>query len=559
VEEDRISGSEGEARAVNYFADVMGEAGFDVEIRETENYISLPVRASLIVLHPENREVDCITHSFSASTPEEGLEGDLIYVPGGGSSRDIRGKFVLAEGIAAPAPSWMHEQKGALGQLWINPGTLPHEMIITTIWGQPTPETAEYIPKNPVISMNKQDGEALKSLCERGDVRIRLVTETRTGFRQVPLAVAEVRGVEEPDKYVLFNAHIDSWHKGAADNGTANACMLETAQVVSKHRGDLRRGIRFVWWSGHSHGRYSGSNWYADHFWEDLYRNAVVNLNADALGCKGATDYSQVECSAELFALGKCLFEDYAGISPRYCRIGRSGDQSFWGIGLPSLFQLVSRQPPERASQGIFIPGLPWFWHTKEDTLDKIDREILLRDTRIYMAALWRMCAGPVLPFTFDAVADEFVHHLSEIQKPASAAFDLGPAIENAHVLQDRASRLKAFCTKVASEWEAIPENTADQSLEATLAAVNRCIMRLSRTLMPVNYCEADRFHVDRAVPIPPLPRLRQVEQLALLDPQGPPFKFMERKLLRERNRVCHALHEAVELIDDLFEMSDTG
>ncbi len=373
-EEDRLSGSEGEARAVAYFRNVMTELGFNVEILQIENFISLPIAASATITSPKQRDIPCITQSFSASTPPEGIEAELIYLPVGDRS-NVAGKIVMREGLAAPAPTWEMEQNGAAGQIWINSGKLPRNMCISTIWGHPVPETAYRIPKTPTISIGRDEGEYLKTLCEGKTVKIRLTTKTDTGFVNVPLAVAEIQGTVEPEKFVLFNGHIDSWHKGASDNGTANACMLETARVVAKHRKELRRGIRFVWWSGHSHGRYSGSTWYADHFWEDLYQNAIVHFNVDSLGCQGATEYPDVECMAECYDLGKCVVEMHADRIPKYQRIGHSGDNSFWGIGIPTLFQLLSRQPEGSGGPDSLIPGLSWFWHTEADTVDKIDPE----------------------------------------------------------------------------------------------------------------------------------------------------------------------------------------
>ena len=414
AEEDRESGSPGEARACRYFKKFMEDLGFDTQILEIENFISLPSRAMLEVLSPGRCELISLTPSFSANCPE-GVEGDLIYVPRG-VRRDVAGKIVMQEGLAAPLPTFQMEQQGVKGQVWINEGELPVNCTASTIWGHPTPETADRLPKTPMLSLGRSDGEYLKSLCQKGPVRVRLTTELKTDFMKIPLAVAEVRGITEPDKYVLFNGHIDSWHKGASDNGTANACMLETARVVSRYRNRLRRGIRFLWWPGHSQGRYSGSTWYVDHFWADLHRHAIVHLNVDSLGCQGATHYGEVECTSEMYDLGRVVIEKYTGQSPRYDRMGHSGDNSFWGVGLPTLFQLLSRQPSEPPGKAVLVKGLPWFWHTAADTIDKIDPQILLTDTRVYMAALWRLCANPVLPMNFVPVAEEFQNILTGFQ-----------------------------------------------------------------------------------------------------------------------------------------------
>jgi hypothetical protein len=548
-EEDRLSGSEGEARAVEYFGEVMTNLGFEVNLKQVENFLSLPLNASATVISPESKDLPCITQSFSASTPPEGIEAELIYVPQG-SDPEVKDKIVMREGLAAPAPTWDTEHKGAAGQIWINSGDLPRNMCVATIWGHPTPETAHRIPKTPTISLARAHGEYLKKLCAAGPVKICLKTEVWTGFKQLPLAVAEVKGSLEPDIYVLFNGHVDSWHKGASDNGTANACILETARMIAKYRGQLRRGVRFAWWSGHSHGRYCGSNWYADHNWEDLHRHAIVHLNVDSLGCQGATEYPDVECSAECYQLGKDVIEKYTGQSPHYQRIGHSGDNSFWGIGLPTLYQLLSRQPKEAGSSDSLIPGLAWFWHTEADTIDKIDPEILLKDTRVYMAALWRLCTAPVLPFNFETTAEEIISLLKGLQDKAGQAFDLGPALEKAEVLKQKAMALSSASqriTKLVLEQE--PDAAADQ-LNSAAAGLNACLMKLSRILVPASYSAVDRFESDLAVPIPPFPRLQPVAELASMDDHSNAFKFLERKMVRERNRVCHALIEAAELIE---------
>jgi hypothetical protein len=554
AEEDRLSGSKGEARAVEYFKEVMTELGYDVEILQIENLISLPIKASATVISPENKEISCITQSYSASTPPEGVEAELIYLPAG-SETDVAGKIVMREGLAAPGPTWDMEAKGAAGQIWISSGDLPRNMCISTIWGHPTPETSHRIPKTPTITVGREGGAYLKALCARGTVRIRLQTVVDTRFIKVPLATAWVKGVLETEKYVLFNGHIDSWHKGAADNGTANACMLEVARVISKHRKELRRGIRFVWWSGHSHGRYSGSTWYVDHLWEELYRNAILHLNVDSLGCQGATLYPDVECSAECYGIGKSVVAAYTNQSPEYKRIGRSGDNSFWGIGIPTLFQLLSRQPQDTGGPDALIPGLPWFWHTEADTVDKIDPNILLTDCRIYTAALWRLCTLPVLPFDFEMTADEMMGQLKAVQDNAGSAFDLSPALQAAENFKKKAVLLKQKSAEISKQLSDHASGAREKDLNGAAVSLDLCLMKLSRLLIPVSYSATDPFDMDLAVPIPPFARLQPIAKLAEMDSEKNEFKFLERKMVRERNRVYHALSEAAEIIDHTLKL----
>ena len=87
----------------------------------------------------------------------------------------------------------------------------------------------------------------------------------------------------------VFSGHVDSWHYGAMDNGTANATMLEVARLLAQHRDELYRGLRVIFWSGHSHGRYSGSTWYVDNHWEELHDRCVAHVNVDSTGARGAS------------------------------------------------------------------------------------------------------------------------------------------------------------------------------------------------------------------------------------------------------------------------------
>src|SRR5207247_2371892 len=160
----------------------------------------------------------------------------------------------------------------------------------------------------------------------------------------IPLLVAHLDGHVE-DRFVLLSGHVDSWHHGAMDNAAANATMLEVARLLGGRRDRLRRGLRVAFWSGHSHGRYAGSAWYADHAWSELHRRCVLHLNADSTGARGATDYSTLHATEDAQLFAEAVVRDLTGQSARGRRISRAGDQSFWGAGVPSAFMSLSGIP----------------------------------------------------------------------------------------------------------------------------------------------------------------------------------------------------------------------
>jgi Peptidase family M28 len=371
----------------------------------------------------------------------------------------------------------------------------------------------------------------------------------RTGWMPIPHLVGELAGRQE-DRFVLFSGHVDSWHYGAMDNGTANATMLEVARLLARRRDVLRRGIRFAFWSGHSHGRYAGSAWYADHAWRELHARCVLHLNVDSTGARGATDYSVLHATEDAQGFAERVVADVTGQQSRGRRFSRAGDQSFWGAGVPSAFMSLSGLPKQdtelsRAMERLVgSAGFPWWWHTKDDTVDKIDADVLVLDTKVYVASALRWLNAPVLPLDHARAAQSLVAELEALQAAAGARFDLTPALDAARGLVERLHRARTTLAQVA---------------EPRREAVNRVLLRLSRVLVPLAYTTGDRFTHDLALPIPPLAGLQRARELAPLDADSDDSKFARAALVRERNRAVHALDSATTLADELLALAQDG
>jgi hypothetical protein len=422
-----------------------------------------------------------------------------------------------------------------------------HNMIVTTVWGTPTPETASRIPATPCLSILGAEGERLRARLARGPLRLRMTTRVRTGWMPIPHLVGELKGRAE-DRFLLLSGHVDSWHHGAMDNGTANATMLEVARLLASRRDALRRGIRFAFWSGHSHGRYAGSAWYADHAWRELHGRCVAHLNVDSTGARGATDYSVLHATEDAAAFAESVVADVTGQKSRARRFARAGDQSFWGAGVPSAFMSLSGLPKQdtelsRAMERLVgSAGFPWWWHTRDDTVDKIDGDVLVLDTRVYLAAALRWLNAPVLPLDHSRAARALVIELEAVQAAAGTRFDLSAVLETARALVERLERVNALAAAPPS---------------ARAEAINRGLMRLSRVLVPLAYTTGDRFTHDLALPIPPLAGLQRARELAALDPHADVYKFAVAALVRERNRARHALDTATSIADELLSAKD--
>lgn len=451
---------------------------------------------------------------------------------------DVRGKIAVVDGIASPGVSARASAAGALGQIHVSPHEHIHEMCISPVWGSPDSNTVERLPTTVVISIAKADGDRLKQeLGSNPALQATLHAEVDTGWRETPLLVAELdpsQGTVD-EHFVMFSGHHDTWYFGVMDNGSANATMLETARLLAEHRTDWRRGLRLCFWSGHSHGRYSGSAWYADNHFSELERRCVVHVNVDSTGGKGATVLAEAPASAELLDLAGDAVRSQSGQEIDGQRVARAGDQSFWGIGIPSLFMGMSEQPAGTGTNvaGSIISqgdhrkgaGFGWWWHTPDDTLDKIDLDFLVRDTRVYVHAVGRLLCDDRLPHDYALHADALQRIVNGLEENLAGSFHLGALAHAVKQLKEASSAL----------------NTATVDSGAYDAAV----VAAGRMLVPLDYTRGDRFGHDAALPVSAYSSLDAVRALAKLDRGSDAFRFAAVGARRAVNRVVFAVETA--------------
>ena len=546
----RLSGTPDERKAFEYIREQLEGFGFSVSIYESDALIGYPRESRLEMLEPESLVIHSNGYSLSPGTADEGVVGELAYVGSGlrGSYEglDVRGKIVVSDGLAMPEKALSAQRAGAIGQIHINDNHI-HEMCISPVWGTPVPETAELLPTVPAVSVTQEDGRKIKAAMDNGAVRVRLFTQPYRQWCKIPTLIADLPGTEE-DRFVLFSGHVDSWHYGVMDNGTANATQLEVGRLLAERAGELRRGVRLAFWSGHSHGRYAGSAWYADEFWQDLHDRCVCHVNVDSVGAIGANVLEEVPTMAETYSFARDVLHETVGVDLTYRRISRSSDQSFWGHGIPSVFctfseQLIDATPTAKAQAQLLGAsgrggGLGWWWHTTEDLLDKIDPENLKRDAEVYAETLWQLTTEARLPFDFANAADEIAETLT-MHHTAVEALGLARIAELAREL---ATKLRAT---------SLDDREPD--------SVNHLQIDLSRLLVPVNYTRNGPFDQDLALSTRSLPGFSEVETLANLDPSQDDYYFLKTKLVREKNRVEHSLRAALRRVEVFAGSPDTA
>jgi hypothetical protein len=535
----KLSGTPGELESFRYLQACLDGYGYRTSLFSHDAYISLP--------GPSRVEVDggvlkSITHSFSRRSPPAGLSAEVVDLGEGTAAdfakQDCRGKIVLVDGIASPAVAARARAAGAAGQLHVSPHEHLHEMCISPVWGSPSDSTLAELPATVACTISRADGAALRDRLKAGGrPTVVLHAEVDTGWRKTPLLVGDLDGPAGKDgPFVLLSGHHDTWYYGVMDNGSANATMLEAARLMAKCRAEWRRGLRVCFWSGHSHGRYSGSTWYVDENFAELERRCVAHVNVDSTGGIGATVLTDNGVVATLAGLARAVTLAETGQHHLGKRPSRSSDQSFWGIGIPSMYGSVSHQPPGPVKMR---NPLGWWWHTPHDLIDKIDEAFLARDTRIVVATLWRLATDPILP----------LDHATQLAALGAELHAIAPKLKQMLAIDDlvaAAERLRAKAEAVAALRD-LPDQTV-------VARINAALMRVSRALVPLDYTEGDRFVHDPALPQPAWPVLQKLRDLARAEPNSDAARFLAVAARRARNRLRHALNEAEGALDEALQ-----
>lgn len=554
---ERPSGSPGENAAIDYIVRTLEEAGVPVEVHEFRAFTSDPVRAAVTVPGTDVAP-RAITVSFSAST--EGLEAPLVDVgglddvpglepgtgerialagspsrPGAGGAPvladfpDVSGRVVIVDGQPRGEPVAVLERLGAVGVIFANPEERLNDLIVTTTWGTPSLLGYHRLPSIPVAQVTRGGGEALRARLARGATVVRLTTEVRTGWTPLRLAVARVEAPERSASMVLFGGHIDAWYHGGTDEGASNAAMLALAKAFHANREALRRDLVVAWWPGHSNARYGGSTWFADHFFDELRRRGVAHVNIDGIGQMDAKRFS-ASASSALQGLALDVVRSGTGEEARASLPGRNSDQSFNGAGVPLLQINHSRLAED---------GGYWWWHTPEDTWDKIGPEVLKQDTDLYAHALARLLAAPLPPIDLVAEAEALGEHLARRRAEMGGfAHDVG-LMEADHLqtgLEDRARILQGLLA------DAAPGAELDAGILDVLRPVHRAV-----------FVPLTPHHPDPGLGWDPLPGLAAAPVLAEADPSSDRWGFAFATLVRERNRLVEALEEAVDAADRLI------
>src|SRR4030081_837844 len=142
-----------------------------------------------------------------------------------------------------------------------------------------TNSVAGEIDRLPMMLVAREDGERIARLIASGHpVWADLAIPNQVGGPiKTANVIAEIRGAEKPDEFVILGAHLDSWElgTGALDNGCNAALVVDALRTVKASGLRPKRSIRFILFSGEEEGLL-GSRAYAFSHRNELDKAAGV-------------------------------------------------------------------------------------------------------------------------------------------------------------------------------------------------------------------------------------------------------------------------------------------
>jgi carboxypeptidase Q len=385
------------------------------------------------MISPRVKSLEGTQLAWSPGMGEKTIVADLIILPNLPDSMAyqqwlpaVKGKFVLISMLqptGRPDYNWqefatkesfekMKTERAAATEAWASrikktgysnktlPGILEKAGaagIISSTWSAGFGVDkifGAYTKKIPTIDIALEDYGMLYRLIESGDKpRISLHTEAKERG-PVPTfnTIAEIKGSEKPDEYVILSAHFDSWDggTGATDNGTGTLTMMEAMKILKEVYPHPKRTILVGHWGSEEEGLNGSRAFVEDHpeivakiqavFNQDNGTGRIVNLGGQ--GFLHSYDYLGRWLSRAPSYIRDSIKTTYPGTPGG----GGSDFASFVAVGAPA-FSLGALN----WSYGTYT------WHTNRDTYDKIVFDDLSRNAVIVAILAYMASEDPAM------------------------------------------------------------------------------------------------------------------------------------------------------------------
>ncbi len=232
----------------------------------------------------------------------------------------------------------------------------------------------------PTYDVSCEDYGLLARLAEKGQKpRVRITAESEfLGDKPVFNTIAEIKGSEKPDEFIVLSAHFDSWDgsSGATDNGTGTTVMMEALRILKAIGFQPKRTIRVGHWQGEEQGLNGSRAYSEDH--PEVVQGLYALFNQDngtgrvvVMG-PGALPGTAARLDAWLREMPSDLTKWIRLSPPSAPANGGSDNASFACYGAPAF------------GLGALGWDYSWTtWHTNRDTFDKLVAEDLVNNATL--------------------------------------------------------------------------------------------------------------------------------------------------------------------------------
>lgn len=364
--------------------------------------------STIEMVHPYSKSLEGMQLAFSPATGSKGVTAEVIALPVFKSEAEfkawlpkVKGKIVMVspyQQSGRPEYNWKEfateesfakykkeaeddakkwsESMKAIGHTWRSLNK-PFEDagaagLILSNWSRGFGVNKIFnagTKKIPVVDVSLEDYGQLYRMLQNGTTpKIKIVANSKDrGTAPTFNTIAEIKGTEKSDEYIILSAHLDSWDggTGATDNGTGTITMMEVARILKKLYPNPKRTIVVGLWGSEEQGL-NGSRAYVSAHKDQMPKiQALFNQdngtgriqNVSGQGFLHSYDY----LGRWMAAAPRELTKDIKTTFPGTPGGGGSDHASFVAANVPA-FMLGSLN----WSYGNYT------WHTNRDTYDKI-------------------------------------------------------------------------------------------------------------------------------------------------------------------------------------------
>ena len=261
----RLAGTEVEARARYWAVARLTQEGLtDARIETFPLTAWERVIETATILGPNGQRLEVHATGGSPSTPAEGVAGEVVRFADMAALRaaapgSLAGKIAFVDDVMPVTQdgsgygkavakrrecSSVAAELGAIGCLIRSAGTSEREVHV----GQ---GARGQQGKLPVLILANADANQLGRVLDNGPAQVRMQVQTKVQPEALSgNVIAEMRGTERPDEYVVLACHLDSWDlgTGALDDAVGCGIVTAAAKLVREIAGPPKRSIRIIWY-----------------------------------------------------------------------------------------------------------------------------------------------------------------------------------------------------------------------------------------------------------------------------------------------------------------------